>query len=190
MKNRFGIKELARKHINDTRKCIAFGLFGDKKFFAFNGIDNLNSYGDIKLLNDIKHILGSNAEWKGDKYAFSVFNPSNPPKDIKTLERAFYSNIKAFPNNFTYCFKAFNMTHIDFTLGSYPKIDNRFFACAEKKLYNLDTKPKHIYVTGRPCFHCLPVVENVYFLENKKIYHLKRWKDLKNENDIFQLSIK
>lgn len=168
------IKHLAKNYLSNSRKCIAFGRYcNNTSRFSFNGFKNFSKYGDDALIQAITKILGNNAEYINDNYAFTVLNPTMPIPYVKYLELSLYSMLNCY-KTCTIILSFLLPNQLDY--DDAKKYNHEYFTCAEKKLYSdkLPVKPTKVYVTRRPCYHCIPVINNVYYYHSHNIYHLTK----------------
>jgi len=159
--------------------CIAYGvnysgasrLFHSNlkiKFFAFNGVSQIIRESDI--IKSVKRIIGNDAVFVNHSFS------SNKVDIIKNKSYKNPDNYKAF---FDELFNL-NSSNINYNLLTFPEKYNedqfkdyqRYFSCAEKKIStysHLDT----VYVTKKPCYLCLPYLNNycVYIDESDNIIH-------------------
>ncbi|MCQ2796658.1 MAG: hypothetical protein MJ213_05135 [Bacilli bacterium] len=90
---------------------------------------------------------------------------------MKMHEISFYTKLNKQNNNILF-FDRCIVQPIRYKKGKYKAINNRFFTCAEKKLYLKLVSPEFVYTTRRPCYHCLPVIRSQYYFDSGSIYNI------------------
>lgn len=151
---------LRRIYEENTDGCAAIGEYGGIKYFAIKGLaidDHKNDYA-----NQVRKICGEEMEFVGADYAYSFVNPNMivdayPPTHsslFSRLKKEKYARI-TIPT----------IKPIKYQLGAYDPLLNRYWTCAEKKLFCFNSDISNVYITRKPCYYCLPAINNCYYLD-------------------------
>ena len=174
---------LKKIHDQNTDGCAAIGVFLGKKYFAINGLGKEDP--ESKFTKYIRDVCGEEMEFIGADYAYSYTKP-------QLVENAYPPNYYKFFNKLnnkrTARIMIPTVQRIIYDNVKYGKFPIRFWSCAEKKLFSFQYNMHDVYITKRPCYYCLPIISNCYYLTEKK-KHIARLKAGKNNAKVFSEQI-
>lgn len=162
------LSELKKLHDMRAKGCVAYGKWNGKYYYAIN--KDFDDQKNKDIGNEIKAILEADSlinfatneiEYIGVKFAYSYIDPdSNEPHYPKKYASLFsYLKRKDYAGIRIKC-----VPRIPYKKDEYNKELNRYWTCAEKKLFSFQHFMEYVYITKRPCYYCLPVISSCFYL--------------------------
>ena len=162
------LKELKKLHDMRAKGCVAYGEWNGKYYYAIN--KDFDNIGYDTISTEIKDILNSNRynineikkiEYIGVEYAYSYLDPKSGEIPYPKTYASLFSHLKRkdFAGIRIKC-----VPRIPYKEGVCSKELNRYWTCAEKKLFSFQHFMKYVYITKRPCYYCLPVISSCFYL--------------------------
>lgn len=176
------LKEIKKIHKKRNSGCVAIGVWNKQKFFSINGVSYHKDYDD-KICEVVQKICKTKTPYckgvtqfiKNYKYSYLIPNNTNAIFD----SAGNYHNIPKYDA----FFKRLNKNNVAGLYiptvpripylknpnlkGKYKKMYDRFWSCAEKKLFSFQYHMQDVYITKQPCYLCLPVVSSCTYYNYK-----------------------
>ncbi len=167
---------LKKLHNERVKGCVAYGKDAGVTYFSIEGLrDTLPN--DHKIKEMIKEIFGKSI-FVGIEYSYAYIKPiikyDDPNHKVEPYPKSYDSLFFRLNNGFAAGITFNELENpIGYWQNAYDKRYNRYWTCAEKKIFNYTNGKVEVYITKKPCYFCLPVVTKCHYLDNKKMYTLE-----------------